>query len=227
MPTFNGQEFVETALLSLLRQGQVDLEVVVTDDGSADATPQILRSMARKEPRIRFAVQPHSGMAAARNACLARAQGSYISLLDQDDVCPNGKLARQLALLEESPDMAAVFGLTETFDVSGAAAPGYTMLLSAGLIRRETFDRVGRFDPAYQCADDLDFLLRLIESGQRLELEPEVGIHHRRHPGQASSDRAVTHAESVRALAQSLRRRRSRGQGSLDHPLLGSYAAWA
>jgi glycosyltransferase involved in cell wall biosynthesis len=160
-------------------------------------------------------------MAAARNACLAQARGSHIALLDQDDRCPEGKLARQSALLEASPDIAAVFGLTQMFGTGEHGEPGYTMLLAAALLRRDVVDAVGEFDPSCASADDLDFLLRMIESGHRIELETGLGTYHRRHSGQASGDLAATRRDCVRALARSLKRRRRDGlHGPLHHPLV-------
>lgn len=219
MPTFNGESFVEEALSSVLAQRDVELEVVVTDDGSTDDTLVIVRELAGSDARIRFAVQPHAGIAAARNACLARSCGSYIALLDQDDSCPDGKLARQLALLDQSPEIAAVFGLTQVFGAGERRE--YTMLLAAALFRREVVEAVGEFDVSYASADDLDFLLRLIESGQRIELEPGLGTCHRRHSGQTTADLDATRRDCVRALAKSLQRRRRNGiAGPLDHPLV-------
>jgi glycosyltransferase involved in cell wall biosynthesis len=221
MATFDGEAFVEEAIESVLQQRGVELELVVTDDGSVDATPAIVRDLARRDPRIRFAIGPHAGMAAARNGCLVQARGSHIALLDQDDRCPEGKLARQLALLEGSPDVAAVFGLTEMFGSGQHGEPGYTMLLAAALLRRDVVDAMGEFDPSCASADDLDFLLRMIESGHRIELETGLGTYHRRHPGQASGDLAATRRDCVRALARSLERRRRSGlHGPLHHPLV-------
>ncbi len=221
MPTFNGEAFVAEAIESVLEQSGVALELVVVDDGSVDTTPAIVGDLARRDSRIRFAVKPHAGTAAARNAGLAEARGSYIALLDQDDRCPEGKLARQLELLRASPDVAAVFGLTQMLGAGAPSEPGYTMLLAAGLLRRDVVDTVGTFDPGCASADDLDFLLRMIESGHRIELEPGLGTYHRRHPGQASSDLDATRRDCVRALARSLDRRRRRGlRGPLRHPLI-------
>ncbi len=221
MATFDGEAFVEQAIESVLQQRGVELELVVTDDGSVDATPAIVCDLARRDPRIRFAVRPHAGMAAARNACLARARGSHIALLDQDDRCPEGKLARQFALLEACSDIAAVFGLTQMFGTGEHGEPGYTMLLAAALLRRDVVDAVGEFDPGCASADDLDFLLRMIESGHRIELETGLGTYHRRHPGQASGDLAAARRDCVRALARSLERRRRSGlHGPLRHPLV-------
>jgi hypothetical protein len=97
------------------------------------------------------------------------------------------------------------------------------MLLSAGLLRRETVDAVGKFDPRCATADDLDFLLRVLEADHRVELEPGLGVLHRRHPGQATADFATTRQDCVRVLARSLGRRRERGAaGPLHHPLLAA-----
>jgi hypothetical protein len=95
------------------------------------------------------------------------------------------------------------------------------MLLAAALLRRDVVDAVGTFDPSCASADDLDFLLRMIESGHRIELETGLGTYHRRHPGQASGDLAATRRDCVRALARSLERRRRHGlHGPLHHPLV-------
>jgi glycosyltransferase involved in cell wall biosynthesis len=223
MATFNGADFVAEAIDSVLRQRRVELELVITDDGSTDATPMIVRGLARDDPRIRFTEQRHAGIAATRNACLARARGSHIALLDQDDRCPDDKLARQLSLLDSSPRLAAVFGLTQFFGAVEGDEPRYTMLLAAALLRRDLVESVGEFDPGYVSADDLDYLLRTIESGHRLELERGLGTCHRRHPQQASADFMTSRRESVRALAQSLqRRRRSGADGPLAHPLIAA-----
>jgi glycosyltransferase involved in cell wall biosynthesis len=221
MATFNGEAFVEEAIESVLGQRGVQLELIVTDDGSTDETASIVSTLARRDPRIRFAVQPHAGMAAARNACLTRARGRYLALLDQDDRCPEGKLARQLALLETSPGVGAVFGHTQMFESAREQAPGYTMLLSAALLRREAVEAIGRFDPECASADDFDFLLRMIEQGHRIELESGLGVYHRRHRNQVSADLDATRRDCVRALARSLQRRRRSGTGGpLEHPLV-------
>jgi glycosyltransferase involved in cell wall biosynthesis len=221
MATFNGEAFVREAVASVLGQREVTLELIITDDGSTDATASIATALAQRDPRIRFDTQSHAGAAACRNACMARAAGTYVALLDQDDCCPEGKLARQLALLQAVPETGAVFGRTQMFDAHRHHDPGYTMLLSAGLLRREVIGSVGAFDPDCGSADDLDFLLRMIEQGIAIDLEPGLGVLHRRHPEQVSADVQATRRDCVRVLARSVRRRRGTGlTGPLKHPLV-------
>lgn len=229
MATYDGEEFLAEAIGSVLDQRGVELELVITDDGSTDRTPTIARAFGRQDARVRFAVQAHAGAAAARNRCLARACGGHIAFLDQDDRWPPGKLSGQLSRLEAAPELAAVFGLTQMFGAAsetgsaGFEDPGYTMLLSAGLLRRQTADAVGGFDPSCATADDLDFLLRMLEADLPLELDSRVGVLYRRHPAQASADGAAVRRDCVRALARSLARRREQGAaGPIRHPLLAA-----
>jgi glycosyltransferase involved in cell wall biosynthesis len=228
MATHNGEAFVKEAIESVISQRGVSMELLITDDGSTDATPAIVQGMAELDARIRVDVQSHAGMAAARNRCLGHARGSTVALLDQDDLWPAGKLARQLIRLEAMPKLAGVFGLTQMFGTvtrasAGAVKSEYTMLLSAGLLRRDTVEATGEFDARCGTADDLDFLLRMLEAGHRFELEPGLGVLHRRHRGQATADLAATRRDCVRALARSLERRRRQGSsGPLRHPLLAA-----
>ena len=129
-------------------------------------------------------------------------------------------------MLETSPRVAAVFGHTQMFDSVREQARGYTMLLSAALLRRDAVEAIGRFDPEYASADDFDFLLRMIELGLRIELESGLGVYHRRHRNQVSADLDATRRDCVRALARSLQRRRRAGTagGPLEHPLVAGAA---
>ena len=230
MTTFNGAAFVSDAVASLLSQSHRSLQLVIVDDGSTDATPEILHALAAAEPRIAFIAAPHSGIASSRNLGLALARGQFVSFLDQDDLCPPGRIARQHARLSADPELTALFGTTIMFRGANGSGPlldaaesrpKLTMLISAALFRRALIEDIGGFDPAYQIADDFDFVLRLVESGQRIEVEDGVGVLYRRHAGQRTSDRAATRAECSRALLQSLRRRRAKGlRGPLLHPLV-------
>ncbi len=230
MTTYDGAAFVAKAVASVLDQGHRGLELVVVDDGSRDATPAILAGIAARDDRLRAFTAPHRGIAASRNQGLAMARGRFIAFLDQDDLCPPDRIVRQHARLSAESGLAALFGLTLMFERDEPQRPPpdgplpdpiLTMLISTALFRRDAIDAIGGFDPAYEIADDFDFVLRLIESGQRIEVEQAVGVFYRRHPGQRSADRAATRAECARALQRSLQRRRQLGiAGPLTHPLM-------
>ena len=229
MPVFNGRPFLEASIGTLRRQDHAALEIIVVDDGSTDGSLDVLQALAGDEPRMRLLQQPHAGIASARNAALAIARGEFITFLDQDDVCPPGSIARHSARLQRDPGLSAVIGRTlitgsaeEIADPFAVPADrlAHVVMLSAALFRRSLFDRIGVFDPAYTIADDMDFLLRMMEGGEPVALENELASIHRRHQEQATADHTATRRDAARALSASLRRRRMRGDtGPLRHPL--------
>ncbi|HEU0225962.1 MAG TPA: glycosyltransferase family A protein [Steroidobacteraceae bacterium] len=83
IPTYNRAALLREAIESALRQDWRDLEVVVVDDGSTDATPDVARAYAG---RIVYQRQSNRGVNSARNAAIGLATGEFIALLDSDDV---------------------------------------------------------------------------------------------------------------------------------------------
>jgi GT2 family glycosyltransferase len=140
--------------------------------------------------------------------------------MDHDDLWPEGRLVRQLDILSRSPRAAGVLGHTLLFDKT--EGPGRPVdcqsnrlvlagLLQAGLFRRAAVEATGDFDSSLRAADDFDFLLRLIESGGRLEVDPDIAVFYRRHPSQWTADLTQTALQTARALRRSLHRRRTSG----------------
>jgi glycosyltransferase involved in cell wall biosynthesis len=105
IPAYNSAATVAACVESCLAQRHDDFEVVVVDDGSRDATPDVL---ARFGERIRFIRQPNGGIAAARNAGVRAARGDYIAWMDNDDLMHPDRLRLQEAVLEAHPDVMMV-----------------------------------------------------------------------------------------------------------------------
>src|SRR5437867_300620 len=96
IPTRNRQRLLRRALGSVLAQRQVDIEVLVVDEASEDGTADFVRAIA--DPRVVLVRHDAPrGVAAARNAGLARARAPWVAFLDDDDVWAPTKLALQLA----------------------------------------------------------------------------------------------------------------------------------
>jgi glycosyltransferase involved in cell wall biosynthesis len=110
IPTFNCEPYVEACILSVTRQTERDLEMIVVDDGSTDGTSKILKKLASADDRISVLSIPRTGHpGATRNRGLARAQGQFIAFLDGDDLYHPEKVSRSLSLLELSPETDIVF----------------------------------------------------------------------------------------------------------------------
>src|SRR6476646_4841074 len=119
IPMRNAQSFVAAALQSVIAQRNVELEVIVIDDGSTDRSAQIVQQI--NDPRVRIVKGPQRGIAAAFNTGLSVARGGIVARCDADDLYPPDRLAWQVRFLEEHPDFGAVCGSFSTVTESGAA----------------------------------------------------------------------------------------------------------
>src|SRR5687767_104254 len=97
MSVRNGAPWVRDAVRSVLDQSAADLELIVVDDGSDDATPELLEAV--RDPRLRVELEPPRGLTASLNHALALARAPLVARLDADDVALPDRLARQRAFL--------------------------------------------------------------------------------------------------------------------------------
>lgn len=99
VPVYNGEKYIRCAIDSVLAQDYRPLEIIVVDDGSSDATLQVLADYG---DRIRVFSQPNKGSAAARNLGTRVAEGAFIAFIDADDYWFPGKISAQMAALRET-----------------------------------------------------------------------------------------------------------------------------
>lgn len=85
MAAHNAEAFIGQALASMLGQTLRDLEVIVVDDASTDATAAVVRDLHDSRV-VLVSLETNRGAAAARNVALRRARGKYIAIMDADDV---------------------------------------------------------------------------------------------------------------------------------------------
>jgi len=221
MPVYNGSRFIAEALASVQREPHIEAEIIVVDDGSTDETTHVVSSISEHDPRIRLLQCEHKGVSATRNVGVRAATGEYVTFLDADDICPSGRIARQVQKLAGRPDAAAVIGETLLFeelteDLQPAPGTRYlqilTVTLHSALFRRDVFDKFGLFDEALAFAEDVDFFFRLAEAEAPIVIETEVASLYRRHPGSMTMDTKGVNAGMLAALQRSLARRRSTGR---------------
>jgi glycosyltransferase involved in cell wall biosynthesis len=170
--TYNHAPFLEGAVASLRAQTCQDFEHIVIDDGSTDATPEILARLARGAARpMRVIRTPNRGLAAALNLGLARAQGDLVCFLDSDDEYPPDHLEFQLATLAAHDFVLGRFELVnctgrENPVVADFFNPGQVIPIEAieygtGLFfgKRSVFVQLDGFRHVDLC--DTDFFMRL------------------------------------------------------------------
>jgi glycosyltransferase involved in cell wall biosynthesis len=119
IPSYNAAATLAETLDTLLSQTWPRLEIIVVDDGSTDETPDVL---ARYAPRVRAIRQPNGGLASARNTGCSAATGSFIALMDADDLCMPERIGAQVAFMVAQPDVLLSGTEFSSFDESGAQA---------------------------------------------------------------------------------------------------------
>ena len=129
MATYNAEQYLKVALQSVLSQSLRDLEVVVVDDGSSDATRSILDASAEEDSRLRWvANDQNSGLAFSLNRALRMAEGERVARMDHDDICHPRRLEIQDRFLSERPELLLCGSMVRVF---GEGMP-YTLTFPTG-----------------------------------------------------------------------------------------------
>lgn len=118
-PTYNHEKFIGQCIESVLAQTFSDWEQIIIDDGSTDATPEIIKSY--KDPRIRYLRREHRGVSMLchiYNDALSLARGEFLAILEGDDFWPHDKLEKQIGAFG-SPEIALVWGKGIVTDEAG------------------------------------------------------------------------------------------------------------
>ena len=194
IPTRNRRRFLERAVADALRQQDVDLEVVVVDDGSSD--PDAVGGLDGLDPRLRLVRHDRKrGVAAARNTGIREARGRWLAFLDDDDRWAPHKLRVQLRIAGEH-DAAWVYAGALTIDADSrilfATKPEEATDMkeranpvpggcSNVIARADLVRRVGGFDEELALIADWDLWIRLADSAPPA-LCDELLVAYRRHP---------------------------------------------
>ena len=186
VPTHNNEDTIDRCLACLRRQTYPNLEIVVINDGSTDGTAERV-AQHLDDPRVRYFDKPHGGTPVARNHGIAEARGEWIAWLDADDeAAPNRILAQiQAARRAGGADVIHSDGLLlwpdgavkytrrgpdlppETLPARCMAgiATGSPVLNTSTTIRRDLYDRIGPYNPAFRYGQDYEFWCRCAAAG--------------------------------------------------------------
>lgn len=218
MPVHNGAEYLVPALNSVLAQSLAPAEIVVVDDGSTDATPEILE---RYRDRIQSVRQAHAGCAAARNLGVKTSSGDLITFMDCDDVMHPRRLELSLSALEATAGADLCIHFVENFWIAELEAererfrnhhlakPQLGYLLPSMLVWRPVMERVGAFDPAYVIGEDTDWFIRAEELGLSIVAIDRVLLYRRIHRNNITRRRANLAKDCLVRMVSAARRRRA------------------
>lgn len=225
MPVHNGASYLEAALRSILDQDFGDFEFLIVDDGSTDATPDILARTAATDPRLRVISRAQRGLVESLNELLHHARGEFVARMDADDIALPHRLTAQAEFLRQHPKVVCIGGATMMIDEGGrylttlypptednpiqaALLAGHTAINHpSAMIRRTALETVGAYDAAYYPAEDLDLWLRLGEVGALANLPMPV-LQYRLHDQSISAQGAERQHEAKRRACEAAWRRR-------------------
>lgn len=174
MAVHDDAPYLEETMESILSQEGPTLELIVVDDGSSDASREIVRRRAGLDPRIHVIEQENKGLTHALIQGCAIARSKFVARQDVADVSRPGRLAAQAAALESDSEMAFVSCWTDMcgpeweFLYTRRSADSPTHHGSV-MFRKSAYDRVGGYREAFYLAQDWDLWYRLAEVG-RLEV---------------------------------------------------------
>ena len=204
---YNLMAYLPETIANVLQQTFTDFEVIVVNDGSTDNTAQWVSQI--EDSRMRLISQSNMGLSGACNTGVKNATGEYITFLDADDLWEPTKLAQQVEILDNYPEVSIVSTwvtyINETGESTGRivkpTAEGYIWQQmievnqiecgSVIMLRRSCFDRVGLFDTNLKSyVQDWDMWLRLALHYQ-FKLIPQPLVYYRQRPSSSSRNLAA------------------------------------
>ena len=215
VPVFNGARFLAEAIDSILAQSLAPFEVIVVDDGSTDATPDV---PGRYGERVVYVRQDNAGPSAARNNGVLQSHGEFVAFLDADDRWHPDKLARQAQRFSIRPELDISLTHARNFWVDAlrdeeanfdgqrvGVLPAQTLVA-----RRTVFDRVGLFDAGQMHREVPAWLAHASSQGAVIETLPDVLTDRRIHEANRSRGKDASDAARLLALAEAMIKKRRR-----------------
>ena len=220
---WNNAETLPRAIESILTQTVTDLELIVVDDGSTDRTPELVREIS--DERLRYLPLEHVGISGSLNRGLDEARAPVVAVQDADDWSLPERLERELAVLDERPEVAVVGARMREVDPSGAELrPRTTFAVgevnrallrfnpipnSCAAFRRSAALEVDGYDPRYRYSMDHDLWLRIADRHLVFTLDEVLAVRLMSGQNVAARRERAQIAETIRVRAATLRRRRS------------------
>jgi glycosyltransferase involved in cell wall biosynthesis len=215
-PVYNGAEYLEALIQSVLHQDYPNIEHIAIDDGSQDngATVAILQ----KYPHLRWWSRPNQGQYATMNEGLLAAQEGIICFVNADDIVAPDAVKTAVEYMQKHPLLDGVFGSTSYMDQSGNDYPYWIPFQMAPIrfypyfahishcslyVKKQSLEQHGlSFDPSLRFVGDYEWIIRIYQAGLRLGVVRHELSKVRIHTDQASQkNRQASALEARRVLS--------------------------
>jgi len=212
---FNGEKYISEAIGSALKQNYEPMEIIVVDDGSTDATNDIVKRFHD----VILITQTNQGNAVARNRGIQESRGKYIAFLDQDDYWVPEKISLQVQCLKPHVSAALCLCLQRSILEDKSNLPSWVNKLahnqtayvpSAWLVDRKAFEVVGLFDPKFPHGSDSDWLFRAKDRGIQTFTVPRTLLCKRLHTENLSYHGLDMKSEMLKLVRDSVHRKKGK-----------------
>ncbi len=187
IPVYNVEKYLHKCVDSVLAQTYTNLEIILVDDGSTDASGQICDEYVAKESRIKVIHKPNGGVSSARNAGLEIAQGQYIGFVDGDDYIELSMYQILLdSILQNHSEIARceMYGWQSIMknEWCGSAPQAMELFypyiyICLSLINRKIIKNI-RFDETITLGEDMKFYFEIVSQAQHISYIPSSQYHY-------------------------------------------------
>ncbi|MFD2616328.1 glycosyltransferase family 2 protein [Terrilactibacillus laevilacticus] len=200
---YNGEEYLQEAINSILNQTYNTFEYIIVNDGSTDSTSQILNRI--QDPRVKVIHYPHNeGSVKRLNEAIELAEGDWIFIQDGDDISYKDRIKKQVEYIQNANTNIAVLGtfmecitgkddidqyrlkaiekywntLDTNEKINYEKLRGCPLCHGTVAFSKKAFFKAGKYDPNYKIAYDMDLWIRMGEIGL-IEKVPEILYQYR------------------------------------------------
>ena len=221
----NGARYLERSMRSVMAQTLRNIEIIVVDDASSDASPDILKQLASEDPRIRIVTQKENlRLAGTLNHGLTHVQAPYVARMDDDDIAYPERLEVQKRFLDTHPDIYLAAASIDWIDAEGAVLRRSVRPRDSFAIRwlarfsmssshptfmfRRSLSDGSRpsYDPDRHLTEDHDLICRLLQKGEKVVCLPDVLLAYRFHAGSVSRRRTEEQAREAREICEAFQK---------------------
>jgi len=200
----NGEAYLAEAIDSLFAQSLSDIEVVVNDNGSTDGTQAILAGYQDSRLKVLPVDSARQGsFADGISRAFDHAEGTYVAVLDSDDVAHPRRFAAQVEFLRSQPDVGLVGSAMQWIDENGKGTSIYRPEIdpdalaqeyawsnpiphSSVMYRRDLASRLGGYDTTFKFACDYKLALSILNAGYKVASLPDILVRIRQHAGRVT-----------------------------------------
>lgn len=222
LPVYNAEKYVVESVQSVLDQSYPNIEIICCDDGSTDRSFEIVKAFEQDHGgRITVVeTEKNSGISAARNRAIQAAQGEYLAFIDADDIWKPGKLSTQMEQFANDPDLDISFAWMQCFISPELPEeirqlrycppePFAGYIPGTALVRKDSFDRVGLFNPEWRLGEFIDWYARAQDLGLKSSMIEPVFLLRRIHETNTGVTERPSRTDYVKVIRAALERKRN------------------